>query len=67
MLETLQFFIFIALGGMSQSLPKSVTYWRQQTDVSEMSLLTIFFKMFPYVIIFSVLAIGKHIDMEEYI
>ena len=63
MLKSLQFFIFIALGGTCQSLPKNVPYWGQQTEVSETSFSSIFFKMVFYIIVLSILAIGKHIDM----
>ena len=63
MLKPLQFFIFIALGGMSQSLPKNVLYWRQQTDVTETSFLSIFLKMLLCIVVFPILAIGEHIDM----
>ena len=59
-LKPLQFFIFIALGETSRSLPKNVPYWRQQTDVTETSFLRMFFKMLFYIIAFSILAIGKH-------
>ena len=62
-ITVLQFFIFIALGGTSQSLPKNVPYWRQQADVIETSFLSIFLKILFCIIIFSILVIGKHIDM----
>ena len=57
MLKPLQFFLIIALGGTSQSLPKNIPYWRQQTDVTETSFLSLFFKMLFYIIVFSILAI----------
>ena len=57
MLKPLQFFIIIVLRGMSQSLPKNIPYWHQQTDVTETSFLTLFFKMLFYIIVFSILAI----------
>ena len=52
MLNLLQFFIFIALGRTSQSLPKNVSYWRQQTDVTETSFLSIVFKCFSISLLF---------------
>ena len=63
MLKPLQFFIFIALGGSSQSLPKNVPY-----DVNRLTLLrrhfwAYFLKMLFCIIVFSILAISKHIDM----
>ena len=64
MLKPLQFFIFIALGGTSQRLSKNVPSSRQQTEVTETSFLSIFFKMLVYITVVSILAIGKHIDME---
>ena len=63
MVKPLQFFIFIALGRMSQSLSKNVPYWRQQTDDIKTSFLSIFFKMLFYIIVFSMLSMGKRIDM----
>ena len=64
-LKRFQFFIFTALGGTSQILPKNIPCWRQQTDkrLTEISFLSIFFKMLFYIIVFSILAIGKQIDM----
>ena len=64
MLKPLQFLIFIALGGTSQSRPKNVPLWRQQTDVTETLFLSIFSKMLFYIIMFSILAIGKHINIR---
>ena len=63
MLKPLQFFLFIAPSWMSQSLPKNVPYWRQQTDDIETSFLSIFFKILFYIIVFPILSIGKRIDM----
>ena len=63
MVKPLQFFIFIALERMSQSLPKNIPYWRQQTDDIKTSFLSIFFKMLFYIIVFSMLSMGKRIDM----
>ena len=42
LLNPLRFFTFISLGGTSQSLPKNVLYWRQQTDVTKTSYLNVF-------------------------
>ena len=45
-------------------LPKNVPYWRQQTDVTKMSFLNVFLKMLFYIIVFWILAVGKHINMQ---
>ena len=50
-LKQLLIFIFIALGEMPRSLPKNVPYLRQQTEVIETSFLSIFLKMFYYIIV----------------
>ena len=57
MLKPLQFFIIIALRGTSQSLPKNIPYWHQETDVTETSFLSLFFKMLFYIIVVSILTI----------
>ena len=51
------------LGGRSQSPPKNIPYRSQQTDVTKTSFLSIFFNMLFYIVAFSILTVGKHIDM----
>ena len=48
-----------------QSLPQNVPCWRQQTDITKTSFLSIFFEILLYIIVFLILPIryvGKHLE-----
>ena len=51
-LKPLQFSVFIALGVLSQGLPKIVPYWRQQTGLTKTWFLSIFLKCFSILLLF---------------